>query len=314
MSVEMVTIWCAVLFAAGAVWSLHRQDDALRRARLMFADSGRVTAKPGIGIRGRTYGVSVRAKLTTTLGRGRARLEGRFGRRIGYEALCVPVGLAAALMARSPVPVVAGLVAVPCVARQLRERERRLAAELWEEAVAGLCSAVAGELRAGRPPEAVLVEALERVRAAGGLKECDAVLTPVLAAARFGGNVPAALRQAARGRGAEGLAGAAACWETAIDGGAGLAEGLDRVAAALRAERDQRDDLRAQLAGPRSTAFMLALLPVFGLLLGTALGADPLGVLLRTPAGLGCLLSGAALEWAGVVWTTRIVREAEGAS
>jgi tight adherence protein B len=98
----------------------------------------------------------------------------------------------------------------------------------------------------------------------------------------------------------------------AVDGGAGLAAALDRVAAALRAEADQREDLRAQLAGPRSTAVLLALLPLFGLVLGTGLGAHPGAVLLHTPAGLACLAAGAALEWAGLAWTARIIRVAEG--
>jgi tight adherence protein B len=139
--------------------------------------------------------------------------------------------------------------------------------------------------------------------------------TLLLAASRFGGDIPAALREAAGMRGAEGLAGAAACWQVAVDGGAGLANGLDRVAAALRAEHDQREDLGAQLAGPRSTAVMLALLPAFGVVLGTAMGAHPLRVLLHTSAGLGCLAGGVLLEWAGLLWTARIVRSAEeGAS
>ncbi|CAM5447966.1 hypothetical protein SALBM311S_11068 [Streptomyces alboniger] len=87
--------------------------------------------------------------------------------------------------------------------------------------------------------------------------------------------------------------------------GAGLAAGLDRLEGALRADRDQRADLRAQLAGARSTAVMLAGLPALGLLLGTALGADPLHVLLHTGLGLGCLLVGAVLEGLGMWWATR---------
>jgi tight adherence protein B len=84
------------------------------------------------------------------------------------------------------------------------------------------------------------------------------------------------------------------------------------VAAALRSEADQREDLRAQLAGPRSTAVLLALLPLFGLVLGTGLGADPAGVLLHTRVGLACLAAGVLLEWAGLAWTARIIRTAEG--
>ncbi|MFF8656476.1 type II secretion system F family protein [Streptomyces huasconensis] len=133
-----------------------------------------------------------------------------------------------------------------------------------------------------------------------------------LAAARFGGDVPGALAEAAREPGAEGLLGLAACWRVAVDRGAGLAAGLERLEGALRVERDQRADLRAQLAGARSTAVMLAGLPVLGLLMGSALGADPLRVLLHTGAGLGCLVTGGVLEGAGMWWALRIVRGAEG--
>jgi tight adherence protein B len=99
----------------------------------------------------------------------------------------------------------------------------------------------------------------------------------------------------------------------AVDRGAGLAAGLDRLEGALCAERDQRADLRAQLAGSRSTAVMLAGLPVLGLLLGTALGADPLHVLLHSGPGLGCLVVGGVLEGLGLWWALRIVRGAEAA-
>ncbi len=58
---------------------------------------------------------------------------------------------------------------------------------------------------------------------------------------------------------------------------------------------------------------MLAGLPALGLLLGTAMGADPLRVLLHTGAGLGCLVIGGLLEGAGLWWALRIVRAAEAA-
>jgi tight adherence protein B len=213
---------------------------------------------------------------------------------------------------RSPVPALAGAVAVPLVGRALRGRCERAAAERTASAVGALCATVAGDLRAGRPPHAALADAVE----AGGwpgsaeLGEAGRLL---LSAARFGGDVPQALRTAARVReGGDGLAAVAACWQVAVDGGAGLADALDRLAAALRAEADQREDLRAQLAGPRSTAVLLALLPVFGLILGAGLGADPVAVLLHTSAGLCCLMAGLLLEWAGLAWTARIIRGAEG--
>ncbi|WP_435131377.1 type II secretion system F family protein [Actinacidiphila sp. bgisy144] len=232
--------------------------------------------------------------------------------RGGPEWLCLPAGMVLAAVTWSVVPVVGAAVAVPLVRRALRDRAERAVAEGIAAAVSGLCGTLAGDLRAGQPPHVALAEA---VQSAGwpGSPELARIAGLLLSAARFGGDVPGALRTAARsGPGAQGLGAVAACWQVAVDGGAGLATALDRVAAALRAEADQREDLRAQLAGPRATAVLLALLPVFGLVLGTALGADPAEVLLHTPAGLGCLVVGALLEWAGLAWTARIIRAAEG--
>ncbi|MFC4034581.1 type II secretion system F family protein [Streptomyces polygonati] len=226
-------------------------------------------------------------------------------------ALCVAAGLVLGLVTRSPLPLAAGAIGAPLAARALRRRSDRAAAERGAVAVGALCSRVAGDLRAGRPPHAALADAVE---SAGWARtpELAGSAALLLSAARFGGDVPRALRAASRlQEGTRGLAAVGACWQVAVDGGAGLAAALDRVAAALRAEADQREDLRAQLAGPRSTAVLLALLPLFGLVLGTGLGAHPSAMLLHTPAGTACLLAGAALEWAGLAWTARIIRAAE---
>ncbi|MFE2426621.1 type II secretion system F family protein [Streptomyces sp. NPDC059373] len=293
MSVQVA--FAAALCAGGAAWVLGGRDDVLRRARLMFAGG----APPPVSWEAR----------------GRALLDpfrARFGWRLGREFLCLPAGLLLCPLAHSVLPALAGAAAVPLAGRWLRAREREAAVERRADAVTTLCSAVAGDLRAGLAPHAALAGALGREGWPDRPELADAAVL-LLAAARFGGDVPVALRSAAVQPGAEGLAGAAACWQVAVDGGAGLADGLDRIATALRAEHAGREDLRAQLAGPRSTAVLLALLPAFGVILGTGFGADPLRVLLRTPVGFACLLAGGLLEWAGLAWTRRIVRSAEGA-
>ncbi|WP_431958772.1 type II secretion system F family protein [Actinacidiphila sp. bgisy160] len=295
----------AALSAGAAAWVVCARDEVLRRARTLLGGGPEARGTPG-GLLGP---VGIETRLSGLLEPFRV----RFGWRLGREVLLLPGGLVAGLAAGSVLPVLLGAAAVPLAGRGLRERERRAEAERRAVAVGALCAAVAGDLRAGLAPPAALAGALGREGWPERPGLSDAAL-PLLAAARFAGDVPAALLAAARLEGAEGLSGVAACWRVAMDGGAGLADGLDRIAAALRAERDQREDLRAQLAAPRSTVALLALLPVFGLVLGTGLGADPLGTLLRTPAGLGCLAAGGSLEWAGLAWTARIVRTAEGGS
>lgn len=221
--------------------------------------------------------------------------------------LCLPVSGVVALLGGSPLPLLAGAVAVPLVGRRLRAAARRKERNARAERVVALCGAVSGELRAGWQPVQALTFA---ARQTGALGDEEAV---VLAAARFGGDVPEALRRAARQDGADGLAGLAACWQVAVDGGAGLAAGLDRLESALRGHHEQRERLRAELAGAWATVTVLAVLPLAGLALGTALGAAPLRVLLHTPAGLACLVGGGVLEAAGLWWAARIVRGGERA-
>lgn len=288
---EAAPMYAAMVFAGAAAWLMAGGDEGVRRARLLLAGA-RQTAEPRPPSRF--------AELPAAL---RRRLEGP----AVHAWWCAVGGALLGLLGESWLPPVAGVVAVPVVRHRLRTRERNKAAERRAAAVEEFCGAVSGELRAGRHPDRALLSA-------GGiaLRELGEGGAAVLAAARFGGDVPAAMREAAGTPGAEGLRGVAACWQVAVEGGAGLAAGLDKVSDALRAERDGREELRALLAGPRSTAVVLALLPAFGLLLGTAMGAAPLRVLLHDQAGLVCLGVGLLLEWAGLVWVARIVRAAEG--
>ncbi|WP_245600838.1 type II secretion system F family protein [Streptomyces sulphureus] len=229
--------------------------------------------------------------------------------RGGPQLLPLVAGLAVGVLSSSWLPLLIGAACVPLAARWLRRRLLVRGAEEREEEVIELCSVVAGELRAGRPPAQALSVGTELVGHGeeGGFLEG----TAVPAAARFGGDVPEALREAARTEGAQGLSGVVACWQVAVDGGAGLARALERVGSSLQAEREQREELRAQLAGPWATVAVLAMLPVLGLVLGSAMEAEPLQVLFHTPSGLVCLLLGGLFEGAGLWWTCAIVRAAE---
>jgi tight adherence protein B len=64
------------------------------------------------------------------------------------------------------------------------------------------------------------------------------------------------------------------------------------------------------MAGPRSSALALSLLPAVGIALGTAMGADPLAVFTGTALGQLLLVAGVALLCAGVGWSNRITTRA----
>lgn len=104
-----------------------------------------------------------------------------------------------------------------------------------------------------------------------------------------------------------------AVWAVSERSGAPAAAVLDRVEQDLRAREAQHREIAAQLAGARSTAGLLAILPVLGISLGAAMGAHPLSVLLGQPRGQLALVVGVVLEALGVLWTARIVAGAAGA-
>lgn len=168
-----------------------------------------------------------------------------------------------------------------------------------------LCFALAGELRAGRTP----MEGLER---SVEVLETDLAveLAGVVAAARTGGDVPTELRSVGGRDGAEGLRRLAACWQVCSGSGAGFAVAVERLAGALRAEEEHRQEVSTHLAGTRSTTRLLAVLPLVGLLMSAGMGMDPFGFLLGTPYGLACLGAGVALDALGVFWTGRLAGSA----
>ncbi|MBB1253344.1 type II secretion system F family protein [Streptomyces sp. OF3] len=226
----------------------------------------------------------------------------KVGPPLPWSAL--PAGAIIGWRTGSWLPVLAGAAGVFLLRRLLRRRDERRAEERRAAAVIDLCGGIAAELRAGQHARQALLRAVD-----------DALgpeAAPIRAAARFGGDVPTALEALARRPGAAGLRAVAACWRITVDGGTGLAGALERVAGALREDRDRQAELRAQLAGPRATAVILALLPCMALALGTAMGAEPLEVLLRTPLGWALLTGAAVLEWAGLAWVAGLARAAEG--
>ncbi|WP_084955895.1 type II secretion system F family protein [Thermoactinospora rubra] len=179
-------------------------------------------------------------------------------------------------------------------------------AEAWRTASLDLCQGLCAELAAGLPPGEALARAVEAVDFPD-----DDLPRLLTAAARDGGDVARTLVEAAPAQGGEGFRQLAACWDVSTSVGAGLSPLVERVVAALRAARAHRQDLAAQLAGPRATARMLAVLPLLGIGMAAALGMNPLGFLFGSVPGIGCLAVGVALDVCGLWWTHRMAVRAE---
>lgn len=83
---------------------------------------------------------------------------------------------------------------------------------------------------------------------------------------------------------------------------------VDALAVDLSEQIAADAERAGQVAGPRMSGYVMAVLPVMGLALGAGMGADPIRVLVATPVGNVLLLVGVALTCVGLLWSARIVR------
>ena len=215
---------------------------------------------------------------------------------LAVAALMVVVGTLGTVVGVGAAAAVVFVVGRGGRARQLRETQA---------GVVDICRAMAAELRAGRPVSEAFGAA-----ARAGPPPLVALLQTAIAVARRGddADLDDAVAVVATNPGCAGLSRVVACWRVAATSGAALAPAIDRVADALQDDIELRRDITSTLAGPRATAQLLAGLPAVGLLLGTAIGADPVAFLLGSGPGIGCLLVALALDGAGLTWARRISR------
>ena len=206
-------------------------------------------------------------------------------------------GWVAALSLLGVLPALLLLLLAALAWGQVRRGAALRLADRTRDVLGELASGLVAELRSGAEPRPAIVAA------ASGLAGLETV---VEAAAGPSGDVARALSVLGRGPGGSTAADLAAAWRVGELTGCGLAVPVARVLRGHRAQDRLRRELAAELAGPTATAYLLAALPLVGISLGTALGADPVGFLLGTSPGRVVLSSGVALNGAGLVWTRRI--------
>ena len=178
--------------------------------------------------------------------------------------------------------------------RQLR------AARLARASVAHAADLLASQLRVGRvPAEALLMTAAD----------CP-VMVEAAQVHRIGGDPTAVWLERAREPGHAGLRDLARAWRLSTRTGAPLAAALEKVSEGLTADIALRRLVAAELAAPRATGKIMAVLPACGLGIGYAIGGQPLTFLLSSQYGWVCLIGGVALAAGGVLWIEVLARRA----
>lgn len=267
--------WLAV---AAALALVPLPSSAWRRA-LGLSRRGRLASVPG-----RVPGRSRSRPPPTVLGVLSAAAAAGAGYVTGGPALAIAAAVVAAT---------AALLIASALARRHESQQRR-----------GLVAAIrllVAELSAGSRPDAALAAA------AVAAPDHAVAFAAAAGSAAAGDDVADCLLTATD------LAPVAHAWRVAEQAGAPLADVLGRVAADLADLEQQQRAVAVALAGPRSSAALLAGLPVVGIVLGVAMGARPLAFLVGTPHGRLVCCAGALLDATGVIWTQRLMRRAQRA-
>jgi tight adherence protein B len=209
----------------------------------------------------------------------------------GALAVVLPVGVVAA----------SSIVGVTLWTRRRRHfRARRRAAE--SAALQGALDVLVSELRVGAHPVAAFSAAAMEVD--GPVADS---LRAVAARARLGADVAAGLHSVTGSSSMPAHWGRlAVCWQLAQDHGLSIAN-LMQAAQRDIVERERFSaKVDAGMTGARTTAMVLAGLPLLGVGLGELIGAEPVSFLLSTRVGDWLLVIGVTLACGGLLWSDRI--------
>ncbi|MEO6880650.1 MAG: type II secretion system F family protein [Mycobacteriaceae bacterium] len=210
------------------------------------------------------------------------------------------LAFAPALLVFGLAPALSAALAAASVHRRLAQRVSARHRARDTGALTAAVEVLVAELGTGAHPAAACTVAAGEVEGT-----VHRVFTEAAARTRLGGSAADGLRSGVPALDAE-LERVAAAWRVAEQHGIALAGLLDSVRRDLAGRSRFARRTQAGLAGARATASVLAGLPLLGIALGQAVGAQPVQLLLTETAGGVLLLVGTVLVCSGLAWTGRI--------
>ena len=239
--------------------------------------------------------------------RHRLRARGSAGVKVPrVAAWClIPIGVLLALVlaacTSTGVVIAAGIVGATVEMRR-RNRRRRRARAAESAALRGALDVLVGELRVGAHPVAAFGVAAEDTEGV-----VATALRTIEARARLGADVAAGMLSVAQHSSLPGhWERLAVCWQLAQTHGLAIGTLMQTAQRDLVERQRFSSRVDAGMAGARTTAAVLAGLPVIGIGLGQLIGADPLGFLLTGGFGGWLLVIGVLLACVGLLWCDRI--------
>ena len=103
----------------------------------------------------------------------------------------------------------------------------------------------------------------------------------------------------------------ASLWQVCESNGAALSPALNQFAQQIRVEKELRQELSSSMSGAKLSAWVLAGLPLFGIVLAGFLGVNSLEWLANSKIGNFNIVAALILEVIGIVWVKKITSRIE---
>ena len=103
----------------------------------------------------------------------------------------------------------------------------------------------------------------------------------------------------------------ASLWQVCENNGASLSPALNQFAQQIRVEKELRQELSSSMSGAKLSAWVLAGLPFFGIVLAGFLGVNSLEWLGNSKIGNFNIVAALILEVIGIIWVRKITSRIE---
>ena len=103
----------------------------------------------------------------------------------------------------------------------------------------------------------------------------------------------------------------ASLWQVCENNGAALSPALNQFAQQIRVEKELRQELSSSMSGAKLSAWVLAGLPLFGIVLAGFLGVNSLEWLANSKIGNFNLVAALILEVIGIIWVKKMTSRIE---
>jgi tight adherence protein B len=100
-------------------------------------------------------------------------------------------------------------------------------------------------------------------------------------------------------------------WQVCENNGAALSPALIQFSQQIRTEKELRQELSSSMSGAKLSAWVLAGLPLFGIVLAGFLGVNSLHWLSNSSIGNYNIVAALILETTGIIWVTKITSRIE---